>query len=60
MSLESHINIKRITKNNKGGKLTQKICPECDHRWQGFPNSRCPNCGYHPGKKGLRQLNKIL
>lgn len=60
MSLESHINIKRITKNNKGGKLTQKICPECDHRWQGFPNSRCPNCGYHPGKKRLRQLNKIL
>ena len=40
-----------VIKKNHGGKEVQKICPECDHRWKGFPNSRCPECGYHPGKK---------
>lgn len=53
MSIESRINIKKTTRINKGGKLVQKICPKCDNRWQGYPNSRCPNCGYHP-EKGRR------
>ena len=50
MSEQVSISVKRMAKKGAGGKLVDKICALCNHKWRGHTGSKCPGCGSHNGK----------
>jgi len=42
---------KSVLNRKMGGKEVSKTCRKCHYEWRGYPNSRCPECGYHSNQE---------